>query len=435
MPDTTPRRNFLRTASAAALFSPAFLTPRAKGANDRITIAHIGLGRMGTGNLTFAMETGFEVVALCDVYQPALEKAQSLAQQHGQNPKLVRDFREILADKSIDAVCISTPDHWHAYMTVEACKAGKDVYVEKPASVYVNEGLLMVEAARKFNRIVQGGTMQRSGYFFKKAAAIVKSGDLGYITFCRTWQSGLTKKGGYGYPQDSPPPSGLDWDLWLGPAPQRPFNANRWGVKPDAFSTFRYFWDYAGGPMTDWNVHLLDIVHYAFDDKVMPVRVTGLGDKYFVEDNTETPDTMVATYQYPNFLCTYESRTAAPAPLFDETYGTAFIGTKGTLVVNRGGYKVIPVDKTIQPVIENDKAKGLMNLPHWQNFMDCVKSRQRPIAEIETTVRTSTSCILSNLAMRYDTMLDWDDAAKTVKQSDIRPDLEFRYRAPWTLDV
>jgi len=435
MPNDTPRREFLRAASAAALLPSALRNVAAAPANERLTIAHIGLGRMGSGNLKFAMETGFQVVALCDVYQPALDKAQDIARQSGQSPKLVKDFREILADKSIDAVCISTPDHWHAYMTVEACKAGKDVYVEKPACVYVREGQLMIEAARKYNRIVQGGTMQRSGYFFKKAAEIVKSGDLGEITFCRTWQSGLSKKEGYGSPQDGPPVAGLDWEMWLGPAPERPFNANRWGVKPDAFSTFRYFWDYAGGAMTDWNVHLLDIVHYAFDDKIMPVRVTALGNRYYVEDNTETPDTMVATYQYPKFIATYESRTAAPAPLFEETYGTAFIGTKASLAVNRSGYRIFPAAKGAQPIVENDKTKSAMNLPHWQNFRDCIKTRQRPVAEIETTVRTSTACILSNLAMRHDTMLDWDDAAKTVKQADARQYLEFEYRAPWKLEV
>jgi predicted dehydrogenase len=430
---TPARRDFLKAATGAALTSSLF-TGKMKGANDKITIAHIGLGRMGSDNLRLAINTGFQVTAVCDVYQPALERAQASAGSLGQNPKAVKDFREIIADKSIDVVCISTPDHWHPYMMVEACKAGKDVYVEKPACVYVNEGLLMVEAARKYKRIVQGGTMQRSGYFFKKAVEVVKSGDLGDITFCRTWQSGLTTKEGIGNPPDGKPPADLDWELWLGPAPERPFNANRWGVKPGKFSTFRQFWDYAGGAMTDWNVHLLDIVQYAFDE-VMPTHITALGSKYFVEDNTETPDTMVATYQYSKFLATYESRTAAPAPMFDETYGTAFIGTKATLVVNRGGYKIIPVAKDAQTFIDKDETKTAMNLPHWENFMACVKTRQRPIAEIETTVRSSASCILSNIAMRSDTMLDWDDAAKTVKQDAAKKYLEFHYRAPWKLEV
>jgi predicted dehydrogenase len=407
-----------------------------KGANDKITIAHIGMGAMGSGNLNLAMKTpGFQEVAVCDVYQPHLERAQAAAKKAGLDVKAVKDFREIIADKSIDVVCISTPDHWHAYMTVEACKAGKDVYVEKPACVYVGEGLKMVEAARKYRRIVQGGTMQRSGYFFKKAVEIVKSGDLGEITFCKTWQAGLSEKEGYGFPPDENPPAGLDWDLWLGPAPMRPYNLNRFGVVPKRWSTFRYFWDYAGGAMTDWNVHLQDIVHYAFDE-VMPVRVAAVGSKFYVNDNTETPDTMLATYQYPKFITTYESRTISPVQMFDEGYGTAFLGQKGALVVNRGGYKIIPAGKsTLPPFEDKSKEKSVMNEYHWQNFIECVKSRQRPIAEIETTVRTSIACILSNLAMRFDTPLDWDDNAQTVKQVEMRKHLIENYRAPWKLEV
>jgi predicted dehydrogenase len=427
---SAPRRDFLKAALTTSIF-----TGNLKGANDKLTIAHIGTGTMGRGNIGHAAKAGFQIVALCDVYQPNLERAQAQARKMAQEPRLVKDFREIIADKSIDVVCISTPDHWHAYMMVEACKAGKDVYVEKPACVYVEEGFKMVEAARKYKRIVQGGTMQRSGYFFKKAVEIVKSGDLGEITFCKTWQAGLTKKDGYGFPPDEQPPADLDWELWLGPAPKRPFNLNRWGIVENRWSTFRYFWDYAGGAMTDWNVHLLDIVQYAFDE-VMPVKYASLGSKFFVSDNTETPDTMVASYHYPKFLCTYESRTAAPAPMFDMGYGTAFLGARGTLAVNRGGYKIVPAGKsTLQAFEDNEKAKFAMNDPHWENFLECVKTRQRPIAEIETTVRTSQACILSNIALRSGMTLDWDDNAKTVKQEAARKYLKAQYRAPWKLVV
>src|SRR5262245_58948014 len=171
-------------------------------------------------------------------------KPRNTSSKAGKTVKAVKDFREILADKSIDAVCISTPDHWHAYMTVEACKAGKDVYVEKPAGVYVEEGQKMVQAARKYNRVVQAGTMQRSGGYFKKAAELVAAGAVGEVTFCHTFQASLTKREGFGNPPDGTPPADLDWDMWLGPAPKVPFNATRWGVKAARFPTFRYFWDY-----------------------------------------------------------------------------------------------------------------------------------------------------------------------------------------------
>jgi len=427
------RREFLKTAGAAALTTSLF-TGSLKGANDKVRVGFIGIGRMGSGNMDYAAKVpGFEIAAVCDVYQPTLERAQAQAKKLGfDGVKAVKDFRQVLADKSIDAVCISTPDHWHAYMAVEGCKAGKDVWVEKPSCVYVEEGVKMVQAARKYNRVVQAGTMQRSGAFFQKARAIVKSGDLGEITFCRTFQSGMDK--GWGNPPDSAPPPGLDWDMWLGPAPKRPFNANRWGVADDRWSTFRYFWDYAGGAMTDWGVHLLDIVQLAFDE-TMPLSVSAQGGKFYFQDNCETPDTLLATYHYPKFVACYESRTANPTPLYNVGYGTVFHGTKATLVINRDGYAVYPNDKTGTPVQEHTRAMADMNVPHWRNFLECIRSRQKPTSDIETCVRTTTTCLLSNLALRHGMTLDWDEKAFTVKQSEAKAYLKLKYRSPWKLEV
>src|SRR5262249_54634103 len=193
----SPRRDFLKLTGAAALTSSLF-TAKIKGANDRINAGFIGMGKMGRSNLKYAMkQESLAPVAVCDVFQRNLDWAVDISKNQA---KPYRDFRELLADKSIDVVCISTPDHWHAYMTVEACKAGKDVYVEKPICVAVDEGVKMVQAARKYNRVVQAGTMQRSGAFFQKAREIVKSGRLGDITFVHTWQAGSTKKEGQGDP-------------------------------------------------------------------------------------------------------------------------------------------------------------------------------------------------------------------------------------------
>jgi predicted dehydrogenase len=432
---TTDRREFLKTAGGAALTTSLF-TGNLRGANDKLNVAFIGTGQMGSGNIGYAAKVpDIQIVAVCDVYQPALERAQAQAKRLGfEGVKAVKDFREILADKSIDAVSIATPDHWHAYITVEACKAGKDVWVEKPACVYVEEGVKMVEAARKYKRIVQAGTMQRSGGFFQKAREIVKSGDLGDISFCRTFQAGLSKKEGWGNPPDSDPPAGLDWDLWLGPAPKRPFNANRWGVAEKRWSTFRYFWDYAGGAMTDWGVHLLDIVQFAFDE-AMPVSVAAQGGKFYVNDNTETPDTMLVTYRYPGFVGSYESRTVNPFPMYNSSYGTSFHGTKATLMVNRAGYWIFPNEKGAEPIAETSKDLSEMNVPHWRNFLECVRSRQKPTSDIETCVRTTTTCLLANIALRHDVTLDWDDKAFTVKQHDAKPYLKAKYRSPWKLEV
>ncbi len=431
---TSGRRQFLK-AGAAAL-TTALFTGKVRGANDRINVAFIGTGRMGSDNIGFAAKVpGFQIVSVCDVYQPALESAQAKARKLGfESTKAVKDFHDILGDSSVDAVCIATPDHWHAYLTVEACKAGKDVWVEKPACVYVEEGPKMVEAARKYKRVVQAGTMQRSGGFFQRARDIVKSGDLGDITFCRTFQAGLDKKEGWGKPADSDPPAGLDWDLWLGPAPKRPFNANRWGVAPNRWSTFRYFWDYAGGAMTDWGVHLLDILQFAFDE-TMPTSISAQGGRFYVDDNTETPDTMLVTYRYPNFIGSYESRTVNPMPIYNDTYGTSFHGTKATLMVNRGGYSLFPNAKGAEPIVERSKEMADMNVPHWKNFMECIRSRQKPISDIETCVRSSATCILANLAYRHGVTLDWDDKAFTVKQHDVKPSLRAKYRAPYKLEV
>ena len=435
---TFPRRDLLTTAGA--LFTTSLFTGRVKGANDRVAVGFIGIGAMGSGNLGYAMEVPeAQPVAVCDIYQPHLEQAEAKAKKGGFQVKAVKDFREIIADKSIDAVCISTPDHWHAYMMVEACKAGKDVYVEKPACVYVEEGQKMVQAARKYNRVVQAGTMQRSGGYFRKAAEIVQSGALGTVTFCHAYQSGMTKQEGFGNPSDGEAvPLGLDWDMWLGPAPKVAFNANRWGVKAATFPTFRYFWDYAGGAMTDWGVHLIDPLHQCLGEP-MPVAVSALGAKFYVTDNTETPDTMEATFQYLKFMATYESRTANPLPMFgNQGYASVIHGTEGSVIVNRSGCWVIPANNksSLQAAtFEKDKEMSQMNVPHWKNFLACIKSRQKPASEIETCVRSSTACLLANLSMRYKTRLDWDEQNWTVKQDAVKPFLKARYRSPWKLEV
>ncbi len=418
-------------------FTTSIFTGQVKGANDRVAVGFIGLGAMGSGNLGYSMKVpGLQPAALCDVYQPHLERAEASARRGGYEIKGTEDFRKILADKSIDAVCISTPDHWHPYMTVEACKAGKDVYVEKPAAVYVDEGVKMVEAARKYKRIVQAGTMQRSGGYFKKAAELVKSGILGDVTFVHTWQSGTTPKEGWGNPADSTPPPGLNWDMWLGPAPKVPFNENRWGVTKATFPTFRYFWDYAGGAMTDWGVHLLDPVHQCFNE-VMPTSISAMGNKLHVTDNRDTPDTLLATFEYPEFIASYESRTANPMPMFGQGAATAIHGTEATLIVNRSGCWLVPNAKsTVEAqTFEKDDVMRQMNVPHWENWLACIKSREKPQSEIETCVRSSTTCILANLSMRFKTRLDWDEKNWTVKQNEVKPYLKAKYRAPWKLEV
>jgi predicted dehydrogenase len=376
-------------------------------------------------------------VAVCDVFQRNLDWA---VRDSKNQAKPVRDFREILADKSIDVVCISTPDHWHAYMTVEACKAGKDVYVEKPICVAVDEGVKMVEAARKYKRVVQAGTMQRSAAHFKKAVDLIRSGELGQITFVRTWNYGNDDPVGYGNPPDAEPPSTLDWDMWLGPAPKVPYNANRFGVDPadKYFSTFRWFWDYAGGMMTDWGVHWLDIVQMAFREEV-PSEITALGGRYRLKDNTETPDTLQVTYKYPSgFVATYERRTGNAQSMFGKNGGILFCGSRGTMFLDRGGYKIIP--ETAGPeagsiLAAEEKSTDSGNGKHWDNFLECVKTREKPASDIEICQRSTTTCLLGNVAYRSRLRLDWDAQKWTTHQTEARKFLTREYRKPWKLVV
>ncbi len=436
MPEELERRSFLSSLGTGAALTASLLTKRLAGANDRVRVGFIGLGRMGRSNLGVCLKMPeLEAAALCDVYGPNLEQASRLAPQ----AKTYQDFRELIAARDIDAVCISTPDHWHAYMTIEACKAGKDVYVEKPASVVVEEGRLMVQAARKYNRVVQVGTQQRSGAHFARAREIVRSGRLGKISFVRTWNYGNQYPEGIGSPPDSDPPADLDWDLWLGPARKVPFNENRFGVHPKEFSRFRWFWDYAGGMVTDWAVHLVDIVLWAMDTPG-PSVITASGGKFFLRDNRETPDTIQVTWEFPNWLCVYENRSLNSQSMFNQGYGILFHGADGTLFVDRSQYRLLPErrregDQTVDRVEpEEGKSSNNHSRAHWENFLASIRSRERPVSDIEQG-HLSAMCLLGNVAYRSRQRVDWDPRTETTANKEARPYLRREYRKPWKLAV
>ncbi|MFB3829328.1 MAG: Gfo/Idh/MocA family protein [Bryobacteraceae bacterium] len=421
------RRGFLQSAGAAAL------TGRAPSPNDRISVAFVGVGVMGSENLRASIGQGAQTAAVCDVYQPNLERAEAIARKLGQRPRAVRDFRELLADRSIDAVCISTPDHWHAYIAVEACKAGKDVYVEKPVCLGLNEGRIMIAAARKYGRVMQAGTWQRSGEHFQRACEIVRSGGIGKVAFARSWIYANMPQTGIGNPPDTTPPPGLDWDLWLGPAPARKFNPNRFGVYKNAYSYFRFFWDYAGGHLTDSGVHMIDIMQMAFGD-ALPLAVTSAGGKFWLRDDTETPDTLQTCFEYPGLLGAWEHRCNNTEANRARLMGLSFHGSLGTLYVDRAVLRVTPEDRSgIQP-FEMKRVADPHPL-HWANFLDCVRTRRRPNSDIETCVYSSYACLLGNAAYRCRLRLDWDERGDTVRQEAARPLLERTYRSPWKLEL
>jgi len=438
--DPFTRRDFLKSSAGTglALAAPGWAaTPR--GANDRIVIGAIGLGRQGTYDMSDLARHGATVAAVCDVYAPNLQKGLAAA---GGKADTYTDFRRILDRKDIDAVVIGAPDHWHAAMTVMACQAGKDVYVEKPASVHVAEGRRMVEAARKYERVVQVGTQQRSGLHFQRAVELIWAGHIGKVNFVRTWNYDNEYPLGIGHPPDSAPPSDLDWELWLGPAPQRPYNANRFGVAPDRWSTFRYFWDYAGGMMTDWGVHLLDIVQWGLKAEA-PTVVSSVGGKYLLEDNRETPDTLVVTFEYPGCVVTYENRTCNANSMYNHGYGIEFHGTDGTLFIDRSGFEVFPeYRQSGKKSLALTEAATMADLPdshanHVINFLECVRSRQRPICDIETGHRSTSCCLLANISYRTGRRLRWDAKTERLLEGGVAAEtlLDFHYREPWTLKV
>ncbi|HUI41080.1 MAG TPA: Gfo/Idh/MocA family oxidoreductase [Terriglobia bacterium] len=447
MSEALNRRDFFKRAGAGtvsagmALAGASALSPlRILGANDRVRVGVVGTGRQGIDDLQdFQRQPDVEIVAVCDVYEPNLQNGLAATQNKAQTYK---DFRQVLERQDIDVVVIGAPDHWHALVAVEACKAGKDVYVEKPICHTVDEGMVMVEAARKHQRVAQVGTQQRSARHFQEAVKLVQQGYLGKVSFARTWNYANEYPEGIGHPADSAPPAGLDWDAWLGPAPKVPFNSNRFGVG-DRWSTFRYFWDYAGGFMTDWGIHLMDIVQWAMEVEG-PEVITALGGRFYIEDNADTPDTLQVSYQYPHFVATYENRWDNANSMYNHGYGIEFHGTDATMFVDRGGFEVFPETRPggRNGRKEVDRAASMKmdsvnddHFDHIRNFLDCVKSRQRPISDIEIGHRSTSACLLGNVALRSGRRLAWDVAKQQLKEGgpEAQQYLTRHYRAPWVL--
>jgi predicted dehydrogenase len=399
----------------------------------------IGTGRQGVSNLKAFKAHGAEIAAVCDVFAPNLEKGKAAA---GESAAAYGDFRKVLDDKTIDVVINATPDHWHALPTVMACQAGKDVFVEKPISVAVEEGKAMLAAARKHQRVVQVALWQRSNVHFQQAAQVVRQGLLGKVTFVRTWNYGNAFPDGIGNPPDSDPPAGLDWDMWLGPAPKVPFNANRFGVG-DRWSTFRHFWDYSNGMLGDWAVHLIDIVQWALETPG-PLAITAVGQKLAVKDNGDTPDTLQTTFEYPGFVCTYENREANGNSMFGKDYGIEFHGTQGTMFLNRSGFEVFPETRKDEEGKEvarsasmrmDEVDDGLLN--HAGNMLECMKSRKRPACDIEDGLHSSATCLLGVVALRTKERIEFDPVKQELRNASgaARKLFGREYRAPWKLSV
>ena len=394
-------------------------------ASEKIRLGIIGAGSRGGQLLdSFLPQADVELVAIADVDdRHASETAERVKKAKGNTPDTARDYRPMLDRKEIDAVIIATPDHWHALPAIQAVMAGKDVYVEKPAGHNAAEGIAMIAAARKYNKITAVGTQQRSSSHFQMAVEIVCSGKLGKVFWVQTWNFENISPTGMGRHSDGEAPSYVDYDRWLGPAPKRAFNPNRFHL------LFRWFFDYAGGMMSDWGVHLNDIVLWALDAKG-PQTVSTTGGIFTTDDDRDTPDTLQVVYEFPGTTLTYSMRKGNGLKFNGHDYGILFCGTDGSLLLDRNGFEVIP-DTTVLPYgiklvhgdrpirkisLQPESAKGVDGQDaHVRNFLDCFKSRALPTSDIEIAHRSTNTCHLGNIALRVGRKLAWDTETETFK--------------------
>jgi predicted dehydrogenase len=403
------------------------------GANDKLVAGVIGINGMGMADImAFLKQPNTECAAICDVDENVLNKqAAAIEQFQGRKPALYKDFRKMLEDKSLDVVIIGTPDHWHCLPFIYAMQAGKDVYCEKPLSNSVEEINLMQQAVKKYGRVAQIGQWQRSDEHWQDAMAFVHAGSLGKIRTVRAWSyQGWMKS--VPVVADEPVPAGVDYDFWLGPAAARPFNRNRFHF------TFRWFWDYAGGMMTDWGVHILD--YALFGMKVShPKSIMAMGGKYaYPEDACETPDTLQALYEFDGFTLLWDHGIGIDGGYYGRSHGVGFVGNNGTLVVDRSGWEVIPENDNGKPKMEKvplkrGSGKGLDN--HMANFIECIKDHSlTPHAGIEIGASIARVANLGNIAFKTGRRLYWDgNASAFVNDRSADEYLKASYRKPWEL--
>jgi predicted dehydrogenase len=436
--------NLTRRGFAAAV--TAFSYSQIRGANERVRMGYIGLGNRGDQVHDAFLEHGDnETVAVCDLRQDYMDLAVKKSRR---TPKKYTDYRRLLEDKEVDAVMIATPDHWHALMFVEACNAGKDVYVEKPLSLTVAEGRKMVETADRTKRVVQVGIHRRSAKFLQEAVDFVRSGALGKITVARGFHLQNEWPLGIGKPPDSPPPDPEMWDKWLGPAPKMAYNPNR------MFYRFRWFYPFSGGQVTNFGVHYVDMLRWCLGQDA-PKSVTTIGGKYAIDDNREIPDTLEALWEWDGpTLMAFLQYNANAAPANAQGSEMELRGTKGTMYLFGNRWEVIPeqprdvnvaartpVDRTAEragtrkPAMEARSAKGSADTAHHaRNFLDCIKSRKKCNCDIVDGHLSTSATLIANIALKMRAHLDWDARAEKFRNNDAANKLlQYNYRPPYKL--
>jgi predicted dehydrogenase len=438
------RRNFTR----ATALTTALSYSRIFGANDRVRMGYIGLGNRGDQVHDAFLEHGDQqTAAVCDLRDDYMDFAIKKSRA---TPKKYRDYHALLDDKDVDAVVVATPDHWHALMFIDACNAGKDVYVEKPLSLTVVEGRKMVEAAERTRRVSQVGTQRRSTASLREAAELVRSGGIGHVTIARSYHIGNEWPNGIGNPPDTDPPNPREWDQWLGPAPKVPYNQNR------AYYKFRWFYNYSGGQLTNFGVHNVDMIRWCLGVEY-PRRVTAMGGKYAMKDNREIPDTLEVIWEYDKTLVTFSQYDANAARANPPGAEIELRGTKGTMYLMSGRWEVVPeqvtdldffartpLDRVSERAYRTSRKaaiepksnrKGVESTEaHARNFLDCVKSRAKCNADVLIGHISTATTLLGNIAHKTGSLLEWDGRAERFTNNETANRLlSYKYRAPYKL--
>ncbi len=443
------RRTFTQGAAAAGALAALQATGlSALGSNDRVRLGVIGVGNRGDQLLDALLcHKDAEIAALCDVYEPYVEAAQKKV---GGRAKVYHDFRQLIDQKDLDAVVIATPDHWHALMFVAACRAGKDVYVEKPLSLTIAEGQKMVAVAQESRRITQVGLHRRSSTSIREAVQLIREGGIGKVTVVKCYHLRNEFPQGIGNPADCEPPAGLDWDFWLGPAPKVPYNPNRCLYK------FRWFSDYSGGQLTNFGTHYLDVIQWALGQDA-PKGVFAAGGKFAVQDNRDIPDTLEVVWQYEGgTLVTMSQYNATASPSNARGWELEFRGTNGTVLMHEGQVEIVPErirdrelpalsplhrkedaqqSRAVHVAMHAQAAKVKADTAdHTRNFLDCVKSRKPTNCPVAVGHRSTSATLVAKIALRLGRHLAWDGKTERFLHDDeANQMLSYEYRSPWRL--
>lgn len=419
MSDGVPRRHFVKAAAATAAVGPKIRAPGRPAPSDRLRLGFIACGGRARYLMNvFKRFSDVDIPVICDVIEPRMDQAIEIlsADPSPQKPDRVVEYQQVLDRKDVDAVVISTTEHWHALPAVHAAQAGKPFFVEKPLSHSIAEGRLMVEAADRYGVVAMMGTQQRGGLHFQKAVEVVQSGRLGKIGLVECWNYHNTKQR-VGRAPDSDPPPGYHWDLWLGSAPKVPFNRSR--------LPYSWWFDYGGGMMTNWAVHHVDVIMWAMRVSA-PHSASCSGGKLVIDDLADTPDTIEASWEFPGFVMQYRYRgfnSFHPLQSRPNHHGIAFYGNQATLVLDRSGYEIwsdanpkerIEVVLAEDPYFPGTVNRGEQDGPWHRTFLDCVKANRQPPVDLETSHRATVCCLLGNIAYLTGRKIIWDAGTEQI---------------------